>query len=70
VAADFSQEEGGCEEGHAWHRGAGLRYFHLDLILEELRVLEGCLVEDEYIGEGRDEKVNGTTSNPGERSDE
>jgi len=39
--------------------------FLADLVLEELWVFEGCLVEDEDVGEGRDDEVKSTTGKPG-----
>jgi len=65
VAADFGEEEGRGEQGHVRHAVYGLRDLHLDLVLEEFRVLEGGLVEDEDVGEGCDSEVEEGAGEPG-----
>lgn len=49
VATHFGEEEGGCHDGNPWHSIHCLANFHLDLVLEKLRVLEGSLVKDKYV---------------------
>lgn len=49
VPTDFSHEKWECEHGHDWHRGQSLFDLHFQLVLEVLRMLEGCLVEDEGV---------------------
>ena len=58
VSADFSEEEGGCEDCDPGHGAHSLSNFHPDLVLEEFGVLEGCFVEDEDVREGGDDEVD------------
>jgi len=39
------------------------------LVFEEFGVFEGCFVEDEDVGEGRDDEVDCCAGKPGEGSD-
>lgn len=64
VAADFEEEERGSDDGHNWHGLVGLDHLEPDLVLEESGVVEGALVEDEDIGEGGDDEVDGQTEEP------
>jgi hypothetical protein len=43
--------------------------FHADLVFEEFGVFEGCFVEDEDVGEGRDNEVDCCAGKPGEGSE-
>lgn len=51
VASHFGQHAQGGQGGHAWHCLHGLRNLEPYLILEELRVFNCVLVEDEDVGE-------------------
>ena len=64
VALHFGEEERGCEESNEGHGANGLTDFHSDLVLEEFRVFEGCLVEYKDIGEGGDDEVNCCAGDP------
>jgi hypothetical protein len=63
-AADFSEEEWYGEDGDEGHAIYCLGDFHLDLVLEEFGVLEGGFIEDKYVGERRDNEVDGCACNP------
>lgn len=65
VSAHIKEEERRCEDRNEGHCVDGLFDFHSDLVLEELGVLEGGLIEDEDVGERRDNKVNSCASDPG-----
>lgn len=69
VAAHFGEEEGDGEHRHVWHGCHGLLDLHANLVLEEFRVLEGCLVEDEVVGKGGDDAVEQCAGEPGNMSD-
>lgn len=58
VTPDLGDEEGGGAEGHDGHGFVGLLDFEPDLVLEELGVLKGFLVEDEEVGEGGEDEVD------------
>ena len=64
VSMDFSEEEWDGEKRHARHGSAGLLDFHADLVLEELGVFERCFVEDEVVGERRDDEVDNCPAEP------
>ena len=64
VAADLGEEQGHGEEGDERHCVDGLADFHADLVFEEFGVFEGCLVEDEDVGEGGDDEVDCCASDP------
>lgn len=64
VSADFREEERDGKDRDPGHGADGLFYFHADLILQELRVLEGGFVEDEDVGEGGDDEVNCGAGDP------
>jgi hypothetical protein len=64
VAANLSEEEGNGEDGHDGKSGGGLSNLHADLVLEELGVLEGVLVEDEDVRQGGEDKVDDETKDP------
>lgn len=57
-AADLEQEGRRGGDGHERHGDDGLLDFEPDLVVQELGVVEGLLVEDEDVGErGEDEVV-------------
>jgi hypothetical protein len=58
ITADFSEEKGCSEERDPRHGVYRLADFLSDLVFEEFGVFEGCLVEDEDIGEGGDYEVD------------
>ena len=58
IALDFGDEAGECEDGHYWDGFEGLPYFHFDLAFEIFGVLEGCLIEDEYVAECGAEEID------------
>jgi len=64
VAPDLGEEEGDGEDGHAGHAERGLADLHADLVLEELGVFEGGLIEDEDVGDGGDDEVNNGSAEP------
>ena len=64
VALHLQPEARRREQGDIRHAGDGLLDLHLDLVLEELGMLEGCLVEDEDVREGRHNEVNGRSAEP------
>lgn len=58
IAEDFAEEDGGGEDGHQWDGGEGLFDLLTDLVLEVFRVCEGCVVENEDIGEGGAKEID------------
>ena len=58
IAKDFGEEDGGGEDGHQWDGGEGLLDLLTDLVLEIFRVCEGCMVENEDVGEGGAEEID------------
>jgi len=51
IAKDFAEEDGGGEYSHQWDGGEGLLDLLTDLVLEVFGVCEGCVVENEDVGE-------------------
>jgi len=51
IAKNFAEEDGGGEDGHQWDGGEGLLDLLTDLVLEVFGVCEGCVVENEDVGE-------------------
>jgi len=49
VAADFEEEKGCGADGHEGHRLVGLLDLEPDLVLDELGMVDGALVEDEEV---------------------
>ena len=64
VAADLEDEEGGGAEGEAGHGADGLADLEGDLVLEELGVLEGFLVEEEDVAEAGEGEVVDEAKDP------
>lgn len=64
VAADFAEDEGQSEEGHAGEGGEGLFYFEADLVFEVFWVFLLFFVEDEYVGERGEEEVDDHAEDP------
>lgn len=65
VAADFGDEPGRGEDGHDRNRLHGLLDLKAHLVLEVFGMLEGGLVEDEYVAEGREGAVDDEAEEPG-----
>lgn len=64
VPTDLQQKTGCGEDGHHRERPHGLRNFLPDLVFEKLRVLEGVFVEDEHVGERREDEIYNEAENP------
>lgn len=69
ITLKFRCEADCGEERHQWHGGVGLNHLQLDLVLQELWMCEGCVVEDEVVGGGGDDEVEEETEEPGQWSD-
>lgn len=64
VTTNLRDQERRSEERHDGHRLHGLLDFHGNLVLEELRVMDGRLVPDKNVGEGGANKICDQTENP------
>lgn len=64
VSADFEAHQRGCAERHERHGLVGLNDLEPDLVLDELGVVQGTLVEDEDVRERRKEEVDEESENP------
>jgi len=65
VAAALGDEADGGQQGHQGHGAVGLDHLELDLVLEELGVREGVVVEDEVVGGRGDDEVEEDAEEPG-----
>jgi len=52
MAADFAEKAGCGQESYERDGGKGLLDLEADLVLEIFRMCEGCVVENEEVGEG------------------
>lgn len=66
ISHNLGQEEGRGADGHDGESLVSLPDFHADLVLQELGVLEGVLVEDEEVGERGKDIVYEKTKDPGD----
>ena len=64
VASNLEAHEGRGAEGHEGHGLVGLDDLEPDLVLDELGMVEGALVEDEEVGERRKEEVHNDAEDP------
>jgi hypothetical protein len=64
VSADFEAHQRGCAERHERHGLVGLNDLEPDLVLDELGVVQGTLVEDEDVRERSKEEVDEESENP------
>jgi hypothetical protein len=60
----FSDETERRKGGHDGHGAICLFHFHFDLVFEELRMLEGMVIENEVVGEACDEEVEEDAEKP------
>lgn len=49
IATHFGHKEERGHDGHDRHSLIGLAHLHSNLVLQELGMLEGCLIEDEVV---------------------
>lgn len=65
MTSDLSNEDGDGEDGHDGNRSQGLLDLQAHLILEVFGVIERVFVEDEQVGKGGEEEVDGSAEDPG-----
>jgi len=73
IATDFAEEGEGGEDCHERDGSESLLDLEADLVLEVFRMCEGCMIENEDVGEGGAEEIDGSakyTVKGSERSDE
>jgi len=66
VSSDLEPKCSSCQDSHARQGLQSLPYFHANLILEILGMLEGLVIEDEVIGEASEGEVQNRSKNPGD----
>jgi hypothetical protein len=64
VAAHFSEEERGGQDGHDGHGEHGLSHLQPNLVLEKFRVRESCVVEYEEVGRGCEDEIDDEAEDP------
>lgn len=64
VAAALGDEASRGQNRHDGHGGVGLDHLKTDLVLEELGVCEGSMVEDEVVRGCRDDEIEEDTKEP------
>ena len=64
IATYFEQEAGGCKDGHDGHGDHRLSDLEAHLVLEVFGVRKSGVIEDEEVGEGREEEVGYEAEEP------